>query len=200
MRTQNDGKRWPKTKFEFAFSWTHQQYLGAACKLSWGALLLNYYMSQQCDCYVILCSIQAKQCWIPFPLLPHIYINLILCLSFKNIFHFYCRLMIVANFSLRLSQAVDQTQHWARDHYTIPTAVLSPTRLCDLRSVFLSKPTSKWWVLWNAYVVNIPFHRIFVCLYITIPFHLETNEHQSSFWLFYFTVNSSVAQKEIERK
>ena len=103
MRTQNDGKKWPKTKFEFAFSWTHQQYLGAACKLSWGALLLNYYMSQQCDCYVILCSIQAKQCWIPFPLLPHIYINLILCLSFKNIFHFYCRLMIVANFSLRPS-------------------------------------------------------------------------------------------------
>ena len=81
-----------------------------------------------------------------------------------------------------------------------PVAVFSPTRLCGLSYVFLSKPTSKWWVFKSVHVVKIPFHRIFVCLYIAVPFHLETIAHHSFFWLFYFAVNSSVAEKEIERK
>lgn len=63
--------------------------------------------------------------------------------------------------------------------YIEAIADLQPTRLCEPPYAFLSKPTSKWWVFEETYVVKIPFHRIFVCFFIAIPFHVETTEYQS---------------------
>ena len=81
--------------------------------------------------------------------------NFLFMILFSSIFYFHCLWLWKSTHLLIIS--------WARDFYTEAIAVLQPTRLCEPPCAFLSKPTSKWWVFEEKYVVKIPFHRIFVC-------------------------------------